>query len=102
MNDIVNDKKGHNIVNDSFTHEPDGLLVINCCRIRIICYAENTFFSPSEIYIAVSGLNVVLNVLKPDTNDSIFQALCQLISNFVDSCHVRNALEYEKSTRWQS
>ena len=28
MNDTVNDRKGHNIVNDSFAHEPDGLLVI--------------------------------------------------------------------------
>ena len=31
MNNIVNDKKGHNIVNDkifsSFAHKPDGLLV---------------------------------------------------------------------------
>ena len=25
MNDIVNDNKGHNIVNDSFAHKPDGL-----------------------------------------------------------------------------
>ena len=30
MNDIVNDKKDHNIVNDSFAHKPDGLLVIIC------------------------------------------------------------------------
>ena len=28
MNNIVNDKKGHNIVNDSFAHKPDGLLVV--------------------------------------------------------------------------
>ena len=27
MNDVVNDKKGHNIVNDSFAHKSDGLLV---------------------------------------------------------------------------
>ena len=27
MNDIVNDKKRHNIVKDSFAHKPDGLLV---------------------------------------------------------------------------
>ena len=27
MNDIVNDKKDHNIVNDNFTHKPDNLLV---------------------------------------------------------------------------
>ena len=27
MNNIVNDKKGHNIVNDSFAHKPDGLIV---------------------------------------------------------------------------
>ena len=26
-NDIVNDTKGHNILNDSFAHKPDGLLV---------------------------------------------------------------------------
>ena len=28
MNNIINDKKGHNIVNNSFAHKPDGLLVI--------------------------------------------------------------------------
>ena len=28
MKDIVNDKKGQNIVNDSFAHKPDDLLVI--------------------------------------------------------------------------
>ena len=27
MNDIVNDRKGHSIVNDSFAHKSDGLLV---------------------------------------------------------------------------
>ena len=27
MSDIVNDRKGHNIVNDSFAHKPEGLLV---------------------------------------------------------------------------
>ena len=27
MNDIVNDKKGHNIVYDSFAHKQDGLLL---------------------------------------------------------------------------
>ena len=27
MNDIVGDKKGHNIVNDNFTHKPEGLWV---------------------------------------------------------------------------
>ena len=26
VNDIMNDKKGHNIVNDSLPHKPDGLL----------------------------------------------------------------------------
>ena len=25
--DVVSDKKGHNIVNDSFAHKPDSLLV---------------------------------------------------------------------------
>ena len=28
MTDIVNDKKGHNIVNDSFAHKPDGFPVL--------------------------------------------------------------------------
>ena len=28
MNDIVNDKKGHSIVNDSFAYKPDDLLVL--------------------------------------------------------------------------
>ena len=31
MNDIVNNKKCHNIVNDSYDHEPDGLLVYVFC-----------------------------------------------------------------------
>ena len=26
MNDAVNDKKGHNIVNDSFAHKPNGFI----------------------------------------------------------------------------
>ena len=30
MNDIVNDKKGHNIVNDSFTERPDDFFVEVC------------------------------------------------------------------------
>ena len=30
MNDIVNEKICHNIVNDSFAHKPDGLLVGFC------------------------------------------------------------------------
>ena len=29
---VVNDKKGHNIVNDSFAHKPDGLLVVQDLR----------------------------------------------------------------------
>ena len=29
MNDIVNDNKDHNIVNDSFAYKPDGLLVVS-------------------------------------------------------------------------
>ena len=29
MNDILNDKKPHNIVNDSFAHKPDSLFVKN-------------------------------------------------------------------------
>ena len=28
MNDIVSDKKGHNIVNDSFAHKPDSIIMI--------------------------------------------------------------------------
>ena len=28
VNDIVNDNKGHNIVNDSFAHKPDRLLIV--------------------------------------------------------------------------
>ena len=28
MNDIVNDKKCHNTVTDSFAHKPDGLLIL--------------------------------------------------------------------------
>ena len=28
MNDIVNSKKGHDIVKDSFAHKPDGLLAV--------------------------------------------------------------------------
>ena len=32
MNNIVNDKKGHNILNDSIAQEPDCLLVIHYLR----------------------------------------------------------------------
>ena len=41
MNHIVNDKKGHNIVNDSFAHKSDGLLVIlgvGSVLIMLNCY----------------------------------------------------------------
>ena len=31
MNDVVDDKKDHNIVNDSFADKPDGLLVTFRC-----------------------------------------------------------------------
>ena len=31
-NDIVNDKKGHNIVNDNFAHKPYGLFVLSAGR----------------------------------------------------------------------
>ena len=35
MSDIVNDKKDHNIVNDSFADKPDGLLVtFRCCNFK--------------------------------------------------------------------
>ena len=30
LNDIVSDKWGHNIVNDSFAHKPDDLLLVVC------------------------------------------------------------------------
>ena len=36
MNDIVNDKKGQNIVNESFAHKPDGLLVEYSAGIFIV------------------------------------------------------------------
>ena len=42
MNDIinhpVNDKKGHNIVNDSFANKPDGLLVKMSLKIGSTVY----------------------------------------------------------------
>ena len=34
MNDIENDKKGPNIVSDSFARKPDGLLVLNVGRVH--------------------------------------------------------------------
>ena len=34
MNDTVNDKKGHIIVNDSFARKPDGLPVLLSCDVR--------------------------------------------------------------------
>ena len=35
MNDIVNDKKGHNIVNNNFAHKPVALLVVIAIVIPI-------------------------------------------------------------------
>ena len=35
MNDIVNDKKGRNIVNTNFAHKPVGLLVVIAIVIPI-------------------------------------------------------------------
>ena len=54
MNHIVNDKKGHNIVNDSFSHKSDGLLVIlgvGSVLIMLNCYPRLIWF---EIHIAFS------------------------------------------------
>ena len=45
MNDSVNDKKGHNIVNDNFAHKPDGFLVFNAPGHGI---KGNDFMSMSE------------------------------------------------------
>ena len=42
MNDIMNDKKGHNIVKDSFAHKPDGLLV----SIFFFFQHKNNLFHP--------------------------------------------------------
>ena len=50
LNDIVNNKKGHNILNDSFAHKPCGLLVTFCSedkfsllfmylKRRLICFS---------------------------------------------------------------
>ena len=51
MIDISNDKEGHNIVNDSFSHKPDGLFVahpviINVSLIqKLFEYAEHCMVS---------------------------------------------------------
>ena len=50
LNDVVNGKKGHNIVNDSFAHKPDGLHITFCnedkfsllfiyLKRRLICFS---------------------------------------------------------------
>ena len=36
MNDTVNDKKRQNIVNDSFAHKPDGLLVCSSGIVKVL------------------------------------------------------------------
>ena len=36
MNDIVSDKKGHNIVNQSYAHKPDGLLVVVVIVVSVV------------------------------------------------------------------
>ena len=40
MNDIVNDKKGQNIVNDSFAHKPYGLLVSKTVKPSLLMLWE--------------------------------------------------------------
>ena len=47
MNDIVNDKKGHNIVNDSFVHKPDGLL-FNYVNKRLQSSCFTPFLNSSQ------------------------------------------------------
>ena len=37
MNDIVNDKKDHNIVSNSFAHKLDDLLVLNAHWCSLVC-----------------------------------------------------------------
>ena len=44
MNDIVNDKKGRNIVNNNFAHKPVGLLVV----IAIVIPIQSTKKSQSQ------------------------------------------------------
>ena len=57
MNDIVNDKIGHNITNDSFAHKPDGLLV--ACGTGMTCYLHG--------FIAAGTLHFTLSIGTIDT-----------------------------------
>ena len=50
MNDTVNDKKGHNTVNDSFAHMPDGLLVEHLIKFFVTFGEKRGWRSPSETY----------------------------------------------------
>ena len=40
MNDIVNDKKGHNIMNDSFVHKPEDLIVSRTVKQSLLMLWE--------------------------------------------------------------
>ena len=56
MNDIVNDKKGHNIVNDSFAHKPDGSLVsilerMECIYSNYYCLTFNVSFNNCDLLV---------------------------------------------------
>ena len=55
MNDIVNDKKGHNIVNDSFADKPHSFLVL-CRGITRI------HRSPSRLRPAVRPTAAFINI----------------------------------------
>ena len=53
MNDIVNDKKGHNIVNGSYAHEPVSLLVF--CPVKLLNFVSILpSYSPYQIPCRVS------------------------------------------------
>ena len=51
MDDIVDDKNGHNVVNDSFAHKPDGLLV--ACGTGMTCYLHG-FIAPGTLHFTLS------------------------------------------------
>ena len=64
MNDIMNDKKGHNIVKDSFAHKPDGLLVsIFFFNIKII-YSTRITKQGHSLLLIPSKLQSQRNIVQ--------------------------------------
>ena len=77
MNDIVNDRKGHSIVNDSFAHKSDGLLVT-------IVNSVSTWLGKMRVHLENSDLLFIC--LWPISAHNVHACKIFYTCNSNDSC----------------